>query len=231
MAYLITMRPLMKRLIIAALLITGGLFAFSQTAKTDVVITPAFKPSITIQEKRPEGYPSMVVAGGCFWCVESEFRRIEGVLYTRSGYAGGKEANPTYEQVSSHETGHREAVEIIFDPDKVSYRDLLDYFMTQAHDPTQEDGQGPDIGFQYTSAIYCKDDDQRKIAEDLIAQYEKEKKFKKPIATKIEPFSTFYSAEEYHQQYFEKYEKKTGQPHMTLWLKQQKENALKLIGQ
>lgn len=222
---------MMKRLFVLIALLVCGFLAFTQSGHSDVVISPSFKPSSTIQSTRPEGYASLVVAGGCFWCVESEFRRVEGVLYTRSGYSGGEEENPTYEQVSSHQTGHREAVEVVYDPKKVSYRDLIDFFMTKAHDPTQEDGQGPDIGFQYTSAIYYQNDAEKNTADDLIAKYTKDKKFKNPIATKVEPLKNFYTAEEYHQQYFEKQEKRTGQLPMTLWLKQQAENARKLIGQ
>lgn len=198
--------------------------------RSAVVTTPDYKPSATLLDKKPEGYPVAVFAGGCFWCVESEFRRIDGVLYTRSGYAGGDEKNPTYEQVSSHATGHREAVEVVFDPAKVSYKDLVDFFMTRAHDPTQADGQGPDIGFQYTSAIFTMDEGQKDTAEKLLAGYTADKKFRNPIATQIIPFKNFYDAEEYHQEYYEKYQAKTGQPHMNIWLKQQKENARNLLG-
>lgn len=191
---------------------------------SDIVMTQGYKPSSTLLPTKPDNYPFAVVAGGCFWCVESEFRRIEGVVFTRVGYAGGKEPNPTYEQVSSHQTGHREAVAIYFDPDKVSYKSLIDFFMTRSHDPTQADGQGPDIGYQYTSAIYYVDDEQKQIAQDLLAHYAAVKQFKNPVATQIEPYTTFYDAEDYHQQYYEKYEAKRGTPHMNIWLKQQKEN-------
>lgn len=229
MTYLSTMNVTVKRLFLATTLIIGAFLIWPRASHSDVVITPGFRPSSTVQETRPEGYPTLIVAGGCFWCIESEFRRIEGVLFTRSGYAGGDVANPTYEQVTGDKTGHRESTEITFDPDKVSVRDLLNHFMTQAHDPTQTDGQGPDIGFHYTSAIFYQGDDQKKAAEDLLADYQKNKTFKKPIATKLEPFKNFYPAETYHQQYYEKYEKKTGERHMKLWLRQQKENARNLF--
>lgn len=216
--------------IVAIVCAISSITLWSGRGFSEILTTPDYKPSATILDKKPDGYPVAVFAGGCFWCVESEFRRIDGVLYTRSGYAGGDEKNPTYDQVSSHETGHRESVEIVFDPQKVSYKDLVDFFMTRAHDPTQADGQGPDIGFQYTSAIFAMDEAQRKTAEDLIAGYTSSKRFKKPIATKVLPFKNFYDAEEYHQEYYEKYEAKNGQPHMNIWLKQQKENARNILG-
>ena len=217
-----------KRLFIAFIVVICAVF-IGNRSRSEVVITDGYKPSSTLLDKRPEGYPVAVFAGGCFWCIESEFRRIEGVLFTRSGYAGGTEINPTYQQVSAHQTNHREAVEIVFDPEKVSYRDLVDFFMTRAHDPTQVDGQGPDIGFQYTSAIFYMDEDQKEFAEDLIAEYRSTKRFKNPIVTKVVPFSNFYEAEDYHQRYYEKYQEKTGSPHMNMWLKQQKENARALF--
>lgn len=229
MTHFITMNAPFKRLFLIAVLVLAAFLALPQTTRSDVMITPGFNPSSTIQSTKPEGFPTLVVAGGCFWCIESEFRRIEGVLFTRSGYSGGNIQSPTYEQVTRGATGHREATEITFDPDKVNIRDLLNHFMTQAHDPTQTDGQGPDIGFHYTSAIFYQDDTQRAIAEDLLTEYKQKKTFSNPIATKLEPFRNFYEAETYHQQYYEKYEKKTGERHMKLWLRQQKENARKLL--
>jgi methionine-S-sulfoxide reductase len=218
----------MKKCLLAFIVLLCAVFIGTQS-RSEGVITDGYKPSSTLLDKRPDGYPAAVFAGGCFWCIESEFRRIEGVLYTRSGYAGGTEKNPTYQQVSAHRTSHREAVEIVFDPEKVSYRNLVDFFMTRAHDPTQADGQGPDIGFQYTSAIFYMDEDQKEIADDLIAEYRAAKRFKNPIVTKVLPFSNFYEAEDYHQRYYEKYQEKTGSPHMNMWLKQQKENARSLF--
>lgn len=216
--------------LIGILCMAAVLPLWSTPSRGDLITTPDYKPSATILDQKPDGYPVAVFAGGCFWCVESEFRRIDGVLYTRSGYAGGTEKNPSYDQVSSNQTSHREATEIVFDPKKVSYRELVDFFMTRAHDPTQADGQGPDIGFQYTSAIFTMDGAQQKTAEDLIAEYTAAKRFKEPIATAVIPFTNFYDAEEYHQKYYEKYEAKNGQPHMNIWLKQQKENARNLVG-
>jgi peptide-methionine (S)-S-oxide reductase len=140
-------------------------------------------------------------AAGCFWGVEAEFRSAPGVLATQVGYTGGTTPNPTYEQVCSHTTGHAEAVEVEFDPDVVSYDELVERFWA-IHDPTQLNRQGWDIGDQYRSAIFTHDDDQARIAEASRARAQE--RFRKPIATQIEPAGVFTRAEEYHQQYLEK---------------------------
>lgn len=140
-------------------------------------------------------------AGGCFWGVEAGFRQIPGVISTRVGYTGGARENPTYEQVCSDATGHAEAVEVTFDPDKVSYEALLEKFW-ELHDPTQVDRQGPDIGSQYRSHIYTHSPEQQAAAET--SRELEEMHHEDPIATKIEPAKPFWPAEEYHQQYLEK---------------------------
>ena len=140
-------------------------------------------------------------AAGCFWGVEAAFRQIKGVVSTQVGYTGGKIDNPTYEDVCSDETGHAEAVEVTYDPSKVSYEALLDVFW-QNHDPTQLNRQGPDVGTQYKSAIFYYNEKQKKAAEKSLK--EKQKKYKNKIVTEIKPASKFYRAEEYHQQYLEK---------------------------
>ncbi len=178
-----------------------------------------------IMDKKPEGYPAAVFAGGCFWCTESEYRRLDGVLFTRSGYTGGHMDNPKYEDTHDSKSGHAEAVEVTYDPKKVSYQKLVEFFLTQAHDPTQLNRQGPDVGTQYRSAIFYADDEQKKIAQEVIDALTKAKKYDKPIVTTLEPAGTFWEAEEYHQQYYEKYEKKTGQPHMNDWLRRQSRGA------
>ncbi|MCB9991926.1 MAG: peptide-methionine (S)-S-oxide reductase MsrA [Rhodospirillales bacterium] len=170
----------------------------------------------------PEGYPVATLAGGCFWCLESEFRGREGVLYTVVGYSGGTAENPTYKQVTTGKTGHAEAVQIFFDPKKTSFHALLEHFLTAAHDPTQVDGQWVDKGTQYRSVIFYHDAAQKQEAEQMIAALDKAKRFKKPIATRVEPFETFWPAEEYHQQYYEKYKARTGQDHIRVYLKEQK---------
>lgn len=140
-------------------------------------------------------------AAGCFWSVEAAFAEIEGVISTQVGYTGGKTKNPTYDQVCTDKTGHAEAVEITFDPAKISYKELLDVFW-ECHDPTQMNAQGPDEGTQYRSAIFYHSEAQHKEAEK--SKQEWQKKLSKPIATEITKASAFYRAEEYHQQYFKK---------------------------
>lgn len=142
-------------------------------------------------------------AGGCFWCVESDFDKVEGVLSTTSGYTGGNLADPTYEQVTSDTTGHAEAVEIVFDPSKVSYEKLLEYFW-RTIDPTVKDRQFCDIGHSYRSAIFTQDAAQAKAAHTSKAALEKSKPFKEPIVTEIVPATAFYPAETYHQDYYRK---------------------------
>lgn len=171
--------------------------------------------------EKPAGLPKATLAGGCFWCLESEFRGFEGVVYTVVGYTGGHIENPTYKQVTSGTTGHAEAVEIYYDPAKTSYRKLVEHFLTKAHDPTQLNRQWVDEGPQYRSAIFYHDEEQKKIAGELVAALTAAKRFKDPIVTEISPAATFWVAEEYHQQYYEKYEAENGQPHIRVWLKQQ----------
>jgi peptide-methionine (S)-S-oxide reductase len=175
-----------------------------------------------LMDTKPEGYPVATFAGGCFWCTESEYRRFPGVLYTRVGYIGGHLDNPTYDDTHDSKSGHAEAVEVTYDPSMTTYRELVEFFMTQAHDPTQLNRQGPDVGTQYRSAIFYHDDEQKKVAQDVIVDLTKAKKFKNPIVTTLEPAGTFWLGEDYHQQYYEKYEKKTGQPHINDWLAQQR---------
>jgi peptide-methionine (S)-S-oxide reductase len=144
-------------------------------------------------------------AAGCFWGVEAAFSQVKGVLSTRAGYTGGRTANPGYEEVSTGLTGHAEAVEIIFDPAVVTYRDLVELFWS-IHDPTQLNRQGPDIGTNYRSAIFYHSDEQRKVAEEEERKAQESGRFgKRTIATEIIRASTFYPAEEYHQKYFAKH--------------------------
>ena len=142
-------------------------------------------------------------AAGCFWGVESAFRQIAGVVETQVGYTGGNTTAPTYKEVCTDATGHAEAIEITFDPAKVSYTRLLDLFW-RMHDPTQVNRQGPDLGTQYRSAIFYHTPEQQSAAEASKAALDKSGKYKKPIATQIVPAEPFYRAEEYHQRYFEK---------------------------
>ena len=138
---------------------------------------------------------------GCFWGVEAAFRQLDGVTKTRVGYAGGELDNPTYEDVCSHKTGHAEVVEVSYDPDQLSYDDLLDVFWGK-HDPTQLNRQGWDVGDQYRSVIFVHDEEQRAAAEH--SKDNEQAAYRKPIVTQIESAPAFYEAEDYHQQYLEK---------------------------
>ena len=140
---------------------------------------------------------------GCFWGVEATFRQIGGVTTTRVGYIGGTLENPSYEAVCAGMTGHAEAIEVEYDPSRVSYEQLLEVFW-QSHDPTTLNRQGPDVGTQYRSAIFYHSSEQDKTARDSKEQLERSGRLRGPIVTAIEPATTFYEAEEYHQQYLEK---------------------------
>ncbi len=145
-------------------------------------------------------------AAGCFWGVEDKFRRVKGVLSTRVGYTGGNVENPTYQLVCSDTTGHAESVEVIFDPAVTSYERLIENFFL-FHDPTQVNRQGPDVGTQYRSVIFYHDEQQKATALEVIEGLQKSGRFGKPIATQVVPASEFYQAEDYHQQYYEKFRK------------------------
>jgi len=142
-----------------------------------------------------------VLGGGCFWCVEAAINQLEGVQSVVSGYMGGHVANPTYQQVCGGRTGHVEVAKITFDPSIISYNDLLHVFFT-LHDPTTLNRQGNDVGEQYRSVIFYLDQEQKKTAEDVIAELTREQVFPDPIVSAIEPAATFYPAEDYHQDYF-----------------------------
>jgi len=142
-----------------------------------------------------------VFAGGCFWGVDAVFRHVQGVVAVVSGYAGGSAGTAQYDMVSTGTTGHAEAVEVTFDPQQISYAKLLEVFFTVAHDPTQLNRQGPDIGTQYRSAIFHVDDAQRQTAHGLIERLTRANAFPAPIVTEVVALETFYPAEAYHQDY------------------------------
>ncbi|HJR64124.1 MAG TPA: peptide-methionine (S)-S-oxide reductase MsrA [Gemmatimonadaceae bacterium] len=143
------------------------------------------------------------LAGGCFWCLDAVFRQLRGVERVVSGYAGGSARNPTYRDVCSGSTGHAEVVQLTFDPDVISYRDLLDVFFT-IHDPTTLNRQGADIGTQYRSAIFHHTPEQEATAREVIGELERERVWDAPIVTEVKPFTELYPAEEYHQDYYER---------------------------
>lgn len=144
-----------------------------------------------------------VLSGGCFWGVDAVFKHVKGVSEVLSGYSGGDAQTADYETVSSGETGHAEAVEITFDPSKVTYQQLLEVFFKIAHDPTELNRQGPDTGTQYRSAIFYANDQQKAIANAYIAELTRKKAFADPIVTQVAPLKKFYPAEAYHQNYLE----------------------------
>lgn len=143
------------------------------------------------------------LAGGCFWCLETAFDRLEGVIEVNSGYAGGNVENPTYKQVCTGDTGHAEVVQISYNSAKISYQELLEVFFF-LHDPTTLNRQGADIGTQYRSAIFYHNDQQKEIAEKMIESLEEEKVFAEPIVTEVNNLVKFYPAEDYHKDYYQR---------------------------
>jgi peptide-methionine (S)-S-oxide reductase len=185
---------------VAALLVWAG---FAVYGKEEIKMLPLPATEYAPDKATKAGETrTMVVAGGCFWCVEGVFEQLDGVKEAVSGYAGDTKANADYKTVCSGKTKHAEAVAVTYDPSKISYGELLRVFFT-THDPTTKDRQGNDVGPQYRSAIFPLDDEQKKIAEEYIAKLNETKAFPKPVVTTIEPLkmAEFYVAEDYHQDY------------------------------
>jgi peptide-methionine (S)-S-oxide reductase len=153
----------------------------------------------------PPGSETLVLGGGCFWCTEAIYEELKGVETVESGYAGGMVANPTYEEVCSGNSGHAEVVKITFNPKEISAKDLLRIFFT-VHDPTTLNRQGPDSGTQYRSVIFYSNDKEKALAQEVIDEVTKEKIWPNPIVTTLEPLKNYAKAEDYHQNYFDKYE-------------------------
>jgi peptide-methionine (S)-S-oxide reductase len=164
------------------------------------------KPTLTttfqqnLSEKELGRLDTATLAGGCFWCVEASIEQVRGVYEVVSGYSGGEEQNPSYTQVSRGATGHAEAVQVYYDPEVRTYKEILEIFFV-AHDPTQLNRQGPDVGKQYRSAIFYHDEDQKKIIGEVIDKLESNNTYDRPIVTQVEPLDRFWIAEEYHQDY------------------------------
>jgi peptide-methionine (S)-S-oxide reductase len=158
-------------------------------------------PAIDVPLAAAKGRQTAVLAGGCFWGVQAVFQHLKGVSSVTSGYAGGHVKSPSYESVSMGVTGHAETVSIIYDPSQITYGQLLMVFLSVAHDPTQWNRQGPDMGSQYRSTIFYTNENQKRIAEAYIAQLDAAKVYSRKIVTKVEPFQAFYEAESYHQDY------------------------------
>src|SRR3979409_2184662 len=181
---------------IGAVAVAAFAVAPSQAAE-DAVMIPA--PAADTQAS--DGIQTAVIAGGCFWGVQGVFQHTAGVVNAVSGYAGGSKATANYTVVSTGATGHAEAVEIKYDPKKISYGKILQIFFSVAHDPTQLNRQGPDSGTQYRSAIFAANEEQKKVADAYIAQLNAAKVYRKPIVTKVGALQGFYPAEDYHQDY------------------------------
>ena len=186
-------------LIVAAVSVTfAGRFSGSALAGSAAAV-PA--PAVDNALSAKPGEETAVFAGGCFWGIQAVFQHVKGVKSAVSGYAGGHVASPSYEEVSSGATGHAESVKIVFDPSKISYGQLLHVFFAVAHDPTQLNRQGLDVGTQYRSEIFYTNDAQKRIATAYIDQLSKAKTFSRPIVTRVSGLNAFNVAEEYHQNY------------------------------
>lgn len=206
------MPALGRRLLVALAIVGGGLILAldEQTAAQQVKPIPKALHDVA----STEATQTAVLAGGCFWGVQAVFQHVVGVTGVRSGYAGGSAETATYELTETGTTCHAEAVEITFDPKKISYGRLLEIYFSVAHDPTQVDGQGPDSGPQYRSAIFPRDEAQAKVASDYIAQLTAAAVFARPLATTVEPGKAFYQAEAYHQDYVYN---NPGQPYVVIY--------------
>ena len=176
----------------------AGLFL---TATASYAASPIPPLSTDVPLAAQPGKEKAVFAGGCFWGVQSVFERVKGVLATTAGYSGGSAKTATYRQVITETTGHAESVEVIFDPSRITYGQLLRIFFSVAHDPTQLNRQGPDIGTSYRSAIFYTSEQQKRLADAYIAQLNQQRVFPKAIVTEVKPLEAFYPAEDYHQDY------------------------------
>ncbi len=172
---------------------TGSAFAADHT--------PIPPPVADTKLAHTPGTETAVFAGGCFWGTQSVFERVKGVKDTTVGYAGGSASTATYDQVLQEDTGHAESVKVVYDPSKITYGRLLQVFFAVAHDPTQVDRQGPDVGESYRSVIFYENPEQQRLSGAYIRQLDQAKVFSGPIATQLSPFKGFYKAEDYHQDY------------------------------
>jgi len=189
-----------------ALLVVGvvGAFLFSRTTMASGNIAGGGPiPAATTDDALAStpGKAKAVFAGGCFWGTQAVFERLKGVVDTTVGYSGGSAATATYDQVTTETTGHAESVEVVYDPSRITYGTLLRIFFSVAHDPTQLNRQGPDVGTSYRSAIFYENDDQKRIAQAYIAQLDAARVFGGRIVTEVTPLKGFYRAEDYHQDY------------------------------
>lgn len=183
-------------------ILISSLIALAICAGCRAATKPSIPPATTDASlAQTPGKQTAVFAGGCFWGTQSVFERVKGVLATTAGYAGGSASTATYDQVTTETTGHAESVRVVYDPSKITYGQLLRIFFSVAHDPTQLNRQGPDVGTSYRSAIFFSNDEQHKISQAYIAQLDAAHIFPKPIVTQVVPLHGFYDAESYHQDY------------------------------
>lgn len=174
------------------------LLCFSADAASNPPIPPA---KVDLPPATTSGKQTAVFAGGCFWGTQAVFERVKGVLDTTVGYSGGSAKTATYDQVTTETTGHAESIEVVYDPSRITYGQLLRIFFSVAHDPTELNRQGPDVGTSYRSAIFYSNEDQKRIANAYIAQLDEAKVFHGRIVTEVSPLKGFYRAEEYHQDF------------------------------
>jgi peptide-methionine (S)-S-oxide reductase len=201
-------RPYLGKILVVALIVAF----FTWTAICALGARPTETPSAALFPRPTIDAPlaassqsqSAVFAGGCFWGVQAVFEHVKGVKSATSGYSGGRVKSPSYEIVSMGVTGHAESVQVIYDPSQITYGQLLMIYFSVAHDPTQLNRQGPDTGSQYRSAIFYASDEQKRIAENYIAQLNSAAVYSRAIVTKVVPFEAFYLAEDYHQDYLRK---------------------------
>src|SRR5713226_4783610 len=194
------LRFLVRTFAILAAVLPLGRGATCNAASAPVAIP---NPSMDAPLAPTKGQQTAVLAGGCFWGIQAVFEHLKGVIRATSGYSGGSADAAQYERVSSGRTGHAEAVQVIYDPSQITYGQLLRVFFSVAHDPTQLNQQGPDVGTQYRSAIFYTSDEQKRIAQAYVDQLNQAKVFPRAIATQVVALSAFYPAEDYHQGYAE----------------------------
>src|SRR4029077_13044617 len=191
----------MLRFFVRMFAILAAVLPLGRGATCNAAGAPVAIPNPTVDAPLAptKGQQTAVLAGGCFWGIQAVFEHLKGVIRATSGYSGGAAETAQYERVSTGRTGHAEAVQVTYDPSQVSYGQLLKVFFSVAHDPTELNRQGPDVGTQYRSAIFYANEDQKRIAQAYIAQLNESKAFDRPIATQITPLEAFYPAEAYHQ--------------------------------
>jgi peptide-methionine (S)-S-oxide reductase len=191
----------MRTLLICVLSAFALAAALSGCTVNAATRTPIPAPTTDTTLAKTSGKQTAVFAGGCFWGTQAVFERVKGVVKTTTGYSGGSAATATYDQVTTETTGHAESVQVVFDPSKITYGQLLRIFFSVAHDPTELNRQGPDVGTSYRSAIFYANDEQKRLATAYIQQLDAAHIFPRPIVTQVVPLKGFYRAEDYHQDY------------------------------